>query len=78
VTATPGRWRRNLLFVALLASNIVRTFRHAMWRDEMQVFLYGADSPTLPELFRNLEYEVHPDLWHLLVWFAARIYDDPV
>jgi hypothetical protein len=68
----------HLLFIVLLAFNVVRTFRHAMWRDEMQVFLLGACSPTLSDLFRNLEYETHPDLWHLLVWLAARIYDAPV
>jgi hypothetical protein len=49
-----------------------------MWRDEMQVFLLGAYSPTLSDLFRKLEYETHPDLWHLLVWLAARISDAPV
>jgi hypothetical protein len=68
----------HLLFIVLLAFSIVRTFRHAMWRDEMQVFLLGAYSPTLSDLFRNLEYETHPDLWHVLVWLSARIYDAPV
>jgi hypothetical protein len=68
----------HVLFVLLLAFNVTRTLRHAMWRDEMQVFLLGAYSPTLRELFRNLEYETHPDLWHLLVWFGARVYDYPV
>lgn len=66
------------LFVALLAFNVWRTLHHAMWRDEMQVFLLGAYSPSLVELFRNLEYETHPDLWHLLVWIGARVYAHPL
>lgn len=44
----------------------------------MQVYLLGAYSPTLSELFRNLDYETHPDLWHLLVWLAAQVVHDPV
>jgi hypothetical protein len=67
-----------VLFVALLAFNVWRTLHHAVWRDEMQVFLLGAYSPSLMELFRNLEYETHPDLWHVLVWLGARIYADPI
>lgn len=68
----------HLLFVALLAFNVMRTLHHAMWRDEMQVFLFSADRPTLPELFRSLAYEPHTDLWHVLVWLAARLSNDPV
>ena len=49
-----------------------------MWRDEMQVFLIGANSSSLSELFRNLQYEPHPSLWPLLVWLGSRIYADPV
>ncbi len=65
-------------FTALLIFNIARTLHHAMWRDEMQVFLITADSPSLVELFRNLRYEPHPDLWPLLVWLGTRIYADPI
>src|SRR2546429_84734 len=67
-----------VLFAALLVFNITRTLHHAMWRDEMQVFLLAADSPSLSELFRNLAYEPHPDLWPLLVWLGTRIYADPI
>lgn len=66
------------LFAALLVFNIWRTLHHAMWRDEMQLFLIGADASSLPELFRNFAYEPHPRLWPLLVWFATRIYADPM
>src|SRR5215208_3821246 len=67
-----------ILFAALLVFNIARTLHHSMWRDEMQVFLLGAYSPSLSELIRNLAYEPHPYLWHLLVWIAAHIYLDPI
>src|ERR1051325_8580278 len=65
-------------FAILLAFNIWRTLHHAMWRDEMQIYLLGAYNPSLGDLFHYLRYEPHPDLWHLLVWLGARIYADPV
>lgn len=67
-----------VLFAALLIFNIWRTLRHPMWRDEMQVFLLGADSPSLADLIRNLAYEPHPYLWHVLTWIGAHIYPDPL
>jgi hypothetical protein len=66
------------LFAALLVFNVARTLHHAMWRDEMQVFLLAADSPSLSALFRNLAHEPHPDLWPVLVWLGTRIYADPI
>jgi hypothetical protein len=32
------------LFVVLLALDVVRTPRHAMWRDELQIFMIAANS----------------------------------
>src|SRR5262245_8522800 len=65
-----------VLFAALLIFNIWRTLHHPMWRDEMQVFLLGTDSSSFADLIRNLAYEPHPYLWHVLVWIGAHIYPD--
>ena len=32
------------LFVILLAIDVTRTLRHAMWRDELQIFMIAANS----------------------------------
>jgi hypothetical protein len=66
-----------VLFFSLLAFNIWRTMHHAMWRDEMQIYLLGAYNPSLSDLFHYLRYEPHPDLWHALVWLGARVYAHP-
>ena len=52
------------LFVFLLAIDVVRTLRHAMWRDELQIFMIAANSATPSQLFYNLKYEPHPALWY--------------
>jgi hypothetical protein len=67
----------DILFVLLLALNIVRTLRHAMWRDELQIYQLGANSPTLVDLFGNLRYEAHGALWDVLVWGLARLGGGP-
>jgi hypothetical protein len=38
------------LFLSLLALNVVRTLRHAMWRDELQIFQLGRASGSLADL----------------------------
>src|SRR5262249_6091107 len=76
-----GRLRDSALtavFAAVLIFNIWRTLHHPMWRDEMQVFLLGADSSSLVDLIRNLAYEPHPYLWHILIWIGAHVYPDPL
>lgn len=52
------------LFVFLLAIDVVRTLRHAIWRDELQIFMIAASSATPAQLFYNLKYEPHPALWY--------------
>src|SRR3974390_2287981 len=66
------------LFVFLLAINVVRTLRHAMWRDELQIFMIAASSATPAQLFYNLKYEPHPALWYMLVWVVTRFSSDPL
>ncbi len=66
------------LFFLLLALNIVRTLRHAMWRDELQIFQLGSGSPSLLDLFANLRYQSHPALWDMLVWALASLTPDPM
>lgn len=66
------------LFLILLAVNIARTLRHAMWRDELQIFQLGTGSASLTELFHNLRYEAHGSLWDVLVFAVTRVTTDPI
>ena len=68
----------DLLFVLFAVYNVIRLFRHAMWRDELQAFMVAAASNTPLDLFAKLKYEGHPGLWHLLLWVVTRFTTDPV
>ena len=67
----------DVLFVLLLAFNVARTLRHAMWRDELQIFQLGLASDSLRQLFARLKYEAHGGLWDTLVWLLTRATADP-
>ena len=62
---------------AFLLTLLPRVLLHEMWRDEWQAWMLAATSPTLGELFARLRYEGHPGGWHLLIWLASRVWDDP-
>ncbi len=51
---------------------------HEMWRDEVQAWLLARDSNTIFDLFRNLKYEGHPGLWHLILFPLTRIFKYPI
>jgi hypothetical protein len=68
----------NVLFIFIIGVNVVRTLRHAMWRDELQIFLIAANSLSPWALIHNIKYEPHPALWYLLVWVVTRITTDPM
>ncbi|MHB8066589.1 MAG: hypothetical protein ACYDIC_01670 [Desulfobaccales bacterium] len=57
---------------------LILLLRHEMWQDEWQAWLIAQDSPSLPELFRNLRYEGHPGLWHLGLFLITRVTHNPL
>jgi len=62
-------------FLLVCGFNIVH---HAMWRDEMQPWLFARDSASIPELLRNMHYETNPRLWYLILFGVSRFTRDPV
>src|SRR5262249_15964847 len=54
------------LFLLLVIVNVIRTLRHAMWRDELAIFMVALHSSSPWSLLLNLKYEAHPALWYLL------------
>jgi len=51
---------------------------HEMWRDELQAWLIARDSTNIIDLFKNLKYEGHPALWHLILYPLTKIFNNPV
>jgi hypothetical protein len=66
------------LFVLLVVINVIRTLRHAMWRDELQIFMLALYSSSPWSLLLKLKHEPHPGLWHMLVWVITRVTSDPM
>ena len=65
------------LLLILIAVNVARTLRHAMWRDELQIFQSTTSNGSLWELFRHLKYEARGSLWDVMVWLLTRFTADP-
>lgn len=64
------------LFVLLIVVNVIRTLHHAMWRDELQIFMLALYSSSPWSLLFKQRYEEHPRLWHMLVWVITRVTSD--
>jgi len=64
-------------FALLIVVDVVRTLRHAMWRDELDVFVAALSNSSLWNLLPKLRYEHHPALWYSLVWLITRVTADP-
>jgi len=67
-----------VLFSILIVINVVRAFHHAMWRDELQIFMLALYSSSPLSLLLKLKHEAHPGLWHMLVWVITRFTSDPM
>ncbi|AFY78132.1 hypothetical protein Ple7327_2878 [Pleurocapsa sp. PCC 7327] len=75
--------KNNNLFVLWLTSlffffGLVGILNHAMWRDELNVWLITRDSISLVELFQNIKYEGHPSLWYICLYIISQFTDNPV
>lgn len=81
--ANPSLVNRDRKFVWILVSlylglGLVGILNHAMWRDEMHIWLYGRDSASLSELFQNLIEEPHPWLWPICLYILNQFTPNPV
>ena len=50
---------------------------HELWRDEVQAWMLARDSTGPLDLFRNMEYETTPMLWHLLLMLVTWLTSSP-
>lgn len=67
-----------LLTFAFVTIGTFAITHHEMWRDEIQAWLLARDSTSLTDLFRNLRYEGHQAIWHLLLTPLSRVTASPV
>lgn len=77
-TASRDRLYALGLTALFLLCNAAILSRHEMWLDEIQAWLIARDSASILDLFRNLKYEGHPGLWHLLLMPLTRLFASPV
>ncbi len=67
-----------LLVLAFLCLGLVGIVNHEMWLDELQAWVIARDSSSVIDLFKNLEYEGHPGLWHIGLYLISRFTANPV
>ena len=59
--------------------SLVGILNHAMWRDEMNVWLIAKDSESFAALLDHIHYDRgHPALWHLLVTWVQKLWNNPL
>ncbi len=68
----------NLLILIFFSLGLIGILNHAMWRDELNVWLIARDSDSIGELFRNIKYEGHPGLWYLCLYVLNQFTHNPV
>jgi hypothetical protein len=66
------------LRVIFFCLGLIGILNHAMWRDELNVWLIARDSNSLIELFGNIKYEGHPGLWYLCLTLLNQFTHNPV
>lgn len=57
---------------------LIGILNHALWRDELNVWLITRDSQSISELFYNIHYEGHPPLWYFCLSFLNLFTNNPV
>lgn len=67
-----------LVTFSFFCLGLVGILNHAMWRDELNVWLIARDSPSLLELFSNIKYEGHPALWYLCLYLLNQFTANPI
>lgn len=76
VRKSPSERRKNAFYAVALAAyialNVFFLLHHENWRDEAQAWLLSRDL-SIPELIRQMSYEGHPCLWHLLLMPLAKL-----
>jgi hypothetical protein len=66
------------VFVFLIVVEIIRSWRHAMFRDEFETYWIAVSSSSFGDVLSNMKYTAHPPLLYILEWLVTRVTSDPV
>ena len=66
------------LFAFLIVVEIIRSWRHAMFRDEFETYWIAVSSSSFADVLSNMKYTAHPPLLYILEWLVTRVTSDPV
>jgi hypothetical protein len=69
-----GPWIVTAIFAAI---EFVAISHHVLWRDETQAWEIACGSPSFWALFPRLQYEGHPSLWFVVLYFVSQISHNP-
>ena len=65
-------WLLHLILLIYVILIFIVVFKHEPWADEAQAWLLARDSSLFGLLFKNLRYEGHPLLWHLILMLPSK------
>lgn len=68
----------NLLGLVFFLIGLIGILNHAMWRDELNVWLLVRDSYGFSDFIHNLKYEGHPALWYVCLYLLSRFTHNPL
>jgi hypothetical protein len=74
--------RRPTVFALLIAAvffglGLAATLRHEMWRDELESWLVGKDSPSLAAVWQTAQYTSLPAFWKSCLYLLCRVTTAP-
>jgi hypothetical protein len=65
-----------LILLGYSATVVWLVARHAMWRDEAQLWLLGASQSSLADVWASMDNEVRPLTWVTITWLLGRFTTD--
>jgi hypothetical protein len=66
-------WLLHLVLLIYVVLIFIVVLNHEQWADEAQAWLLARDSSLFGLLFKNMRYEGHPPLWHLILMLPSRL-----
>jgi len=72
INSLKKNWLLNLILLIYVVLIFVIIFKHEQWADEAQAWLLARDSNPFT-LLKNLRYEGHPPLWHLILILPSKL-----
>ena len=66
-------WLQHIALIIYVIALLYIIPKHEPWEDEAQAWLLARDSGLVELLFKNIGYEGHPGLWHVILMIPSRL-----